>query len=571
MTDKEADSALDRAAAEALALFARDRRTDGHDDGPAGSPAASVHDHETPTAYFPFGEMPIGSGVVGGGRASTSTDGVRGNSSPARAYEFLFADDPFGETASSASRPPAPGSPGSSASAPSPEPAPRAVPASERASAPASGNSGEQSGHSGEPTHPSSHSPSGIPMADLPPRSHSATPWPRAHLTAARAAEALPAEERPLGEALGQVLAEPLDALTDLPSFDTSAMDGWAVSGPGPWRLPSPQAAGGVLAGSDHSGATPLRDGHAVRIATGARVPPGATAVLRSEHGEVTGQGELHATRRVTHGQDIRPRGQECRHGDHLLPEGTTVSPAVAGLAAAAGYDRLRVTRRPRVEILVLGDELLREGLPQGGRIRDALGPMLGPWLAALGTEVIATRRLGDDADVLHDAFTSSDADLVLTTGGTAAGPVDHVHPTLRRVGAELLVDGVAVRPGHPMLLARLAPGRHLVGLPGNPLAAVAGLLTLAEPLLRTLSGSPAPARTRAALAEAAQGHPTDTRLMPVLRLPGDRVRPLAFHGPAMLRGLAAADALAVVPPGGAAPGDAVSLLGLPWAAPAGA
>ncbi|MGW2367350.1 molybdopterin molybdotransferase MoeA [Streptomyces sp. NPDC001667] len=529
--------------------------------------------------------MPIGSGVVGGGRGGmstngsrregTSTDGIRGNTSSARDDEFLFADDPFGEFAPRAScSPGSPGPSGPSDSASSPEPASPGASASDSAApSPEAAPTGNPT-HQPHQSHPSSspRPPSGTSMADhLPPRPHSATPWPRAHLTAARAAEALPAEERTLGEALGQVLADPLDALTDLPSFDTSAMDGWAVSGPGPWRLPPPQDGTDVLAGADNSGATPLRDGHAVRIATGARVPPGATAVLRSEHGKVTDQGELHATRRVTHGQDIRPRGQECRHGDHLLPEGTTVSPAVAGLAAAAGYDRLRVTRRPRVEILVLGDELLREGLPQGGRIRDALGPMLGPWLAALGTEVIATRRLGDDADDLHDAVTASDADLVLTTGGTASGPVDHVHPTLRRVGAELLVDGVAVRPGHPMLLARLAPGRHLVGLPGNPLAAVAGLLTLAEPLLRTLSGRPAPARTRATLAEAAQGHPTDTRLMPVLRLPGDRVRPLAFHGPAMLRGLAAADALAVVPPGGAAPGDTVGLLSLPWAAPAAA
>ncbi|MEU2867873.1 molybdopterin molybdotransferase MoeA [Streptomyces olivoreticuli] len=513
--------------------------------------------------------MPVGSGVVGGGRGVTSTDGPRDNSASEHAYEFLFADDPFdapfGETGSSASAlsSPAPRPPDRAASGDCPEPTSDGAPPPKGATP-----SPEQPCDISPRPHPSRHSPSGTATVGNRSPRPPAAPWPRAHSIAARAGEPLPAEERPLADALGQVLAEPLDALTDLPSFDTSAMDGWAVSGPGPWRLP-PQDDADVLAGDDNSGSAPLRDGHAVRIATGARVPPGATAVLRSEHGDVTDQAELHATRRVTHGQDIRPRGQECRRGDHLLPEGTPVSPAVAGLAAAAGYDRLRVTRRPRVEVLVLGDELLLEGLPQGGRIRDALGPMLGPWLAALGAEVTATRRLGDDADVLRDAVAASDADLVLTTGGTASGPVDHVHPTLRRVGAELLVDGVAVRPGHPMLLARLAPGRHLVGLPGNPLAAVAGLLTLAEPLLRALSGRPAPTRTRVTLAEAAQGHPTDTRLMPVLRLPGDRVRPLAFHGPAMLRGLAAADALAVIPPGGAAQGDTVGLLGVPWASAA--
>lgn len=132
------------------------------------------------------------------------------------------------------------------------------------------------------------------------------------------------------------------------------------------------------------------------------------------------------------------------------------------GLAAAARYDALETRPRPRVEILVLGDELLIEGLPHDGLIRDALSPMLGPWLTRLGAEVIGTRRLGDDpagAEALYEAVTTSDADLIVTTGGTASGPVDHVRPVLRRAGAELLVDGVAVRPGHPMLLARLGTG----------------------------------------------------------------------------------------------------------------
>ncbi|MEU1307492.1 molybdopterin-binding protein [Streptomyces cinnamoneus] len=393
-------------------------------------------------------------------------------------------------------------------------------------------------------------------------RSH-AVSWPVARGLAGEVGERLVAASCGVAEALGQALGGVVVALTDLPAFDTSAMDGWAVAGPGPWRLPHGEEHAGILAGC--SDVLPLRDGEAVRIATGARVPPGATAVLRSEHGTVRPQGELYASRHLTQGQDIRPRGQECRRGDELLPAGTLVTPAVLGLVSAAGYDRLRVVPRPRVEVLVLGDELLREGLPHDGRIRDALGPLLGPWLQALGAEPVGVRRLGDDAAALRVALEASDADVVLTTGGTAGGPVDHVHPTLHRLGAELLVDGVAVRPGHPMLLARLAPGRYLVGLPGNPLAAVAGLLTLAEPLLRTLSGRPAAERWGARLSEAAAGHATDTRLVPVAYEGGGRVRPLRFHGPAMLRGLASADALAVVPPGGVDRGGRAELLGLPW------
>ncbi len=395
---------------------------------------------------------------------------------------------------------------------------------------------------------------------------HRAAAWPQARDAAARAGAGVRPRTRrvPLADALGEVLSAPLDALTDLPSFDTSAMDGWAVAGPGPWTV---RADGGVLAGSGRP--EPLADGEAVRIATGARIPAETTAVLRSEHSREAG-GQLYADRPVTTGQDIRPRGQECRSGDLLLPAGSLVTPAVLGLAAAAGYDELATRPRPRVEVLVLGDELLTEGRPHDGLIRDALGPMLGPWLERLGAEVTATRRIGDDAagaEALLEAVTGSGADVVITTGGTASGPVDHVHPVLRRAGAELLVDGVAVRPGHPMLLARIgapADGRHVVGLPGNPLAAVSGLLTLAEPLLRALAGRRLRPRYGAPVQGDVPGHPYDTRLVPV-RLTDEHAVPLRYNGPAMLRGIAAADALAVVPPHGARSGQDLEILDLPW------
>ncbi|MEO3839648.1 molybdopterin molybdotransferase MoeA [Streptomyces sp. B22F1] len=446
--------------------------------------------------------------------------------------------------------------------------------------------------------------------------------WDAARRVAVRSGRRLGAVAVPVAGAYGQVLAEPLRALADLPPFDTSAMDGYAVAGPGPWRL---DASGqGILAG--HAAHPALPDGHAVRIATGARVPPGATGVLRSEHAELRDDGSLYATgataaQDVRTGQDIRPRGQECRAGAELLPAGARVTPAVLGLAAAAGHDELRVVRSPRVEILVLGAELLHRGLPREGRIRDALGPMLEPWLRACGAEPFVTRRLGDDAELLYEAVATSTADVVVTTGGTAAGPVDHVHGTLRRLKADLVVDGVAVRPGHPMLLAVLPTGAHVVGLPGNPLAAVSGLLTLAEPLVRVLGGAPVPESPEAVLIADVKGHPTDTRLVPValehgahapaahrparterpaptapaaqIPPPGAQrpartpaggahaapvraaasgapypaARPLHFTGPAMLRGLAVADALAVVPPGGAPAGTPVRVLRLPWAA----
>jgi molybdopterin molybdotransferase len=409
-------------------------------------------------------------------------------------------------------------------------------------------------------------------------------PWPDARDFAARTASRLPSRALPLDEALHHTLDAPLDALTDLPSFDTSAMDGWAVSGPGPWTLPDDPASAGVLAGATAE-PSPLPDGRAVPIATGARIPPGASAVLRYEYGETDGN-RLNTAHRPQPGTDIRPRGQECRSGDRLLPAGTQVTPPVLGLAAAAGYDRLTVTARPRAEVLVLGDELLHRGVPRDGRIRDALGPAVAPWLSELGADVIVTRRLGDDAEALHEAVATTTADLLVTTGGTARGPVDHLRPTLARVGARLLIEGVRVRPGHPMLLARLprrdgteggprrdgaeGGGPYLVGLPGNPLAALSGLATLAAPLIRTLAGLPAVRDAFAHLTDDVQGHPRDTRLVPVAFSTAEadtrsRARPLRYNGPAMLRGVATATALAVVPPGGVRAGTDVQVLPMPW------
>jgi len=401
--------------------------------------------------------------------------------------------------------------------------------------------------------------------------SDSPLPWPQARHRARRAAGGpLPAVCLPLADALGGILAEPLASLTDLPAFDTSAMDGWAVSGPGPWLLE-----GQLLAGQPTAAA--LADGTAVRIATGAQLPPGATAVLRREDGSVrpdrTGGLLLYdrGANPLDHGRDIRPRGQECRSGEPLLPPGTPVTPAVLGLAAAAGCDGLPVHRPPTVELLILGDELLDSGLPRDGRIRDALGPLLPSWLRGYGARITAVRRVGDDLGLLRGALLRSPADVVVTTGGTAAGPVDFLHRALTDIGAKLLVNGVRVRPGHPMVLAALPPAqesqepvrRHLIGLPGNPLAAVAGAATLAEPLLRALAGCRPADPYLVEAAVAFPGHPEDTRLVPVV-LPERGAVPLAFDGPAMLRGLALAEGLAVVPPGGLAAGARVEVLDVP-------
>ena len=371
-------------------------------------------------------------------------------------------------------------------------------------------------------------------------------------IAAATTTGALPAVDVPLADALGLVLAADVLAGSDLPSFDTSAMDGWAVAGPPPWTLTGSQMP--LLAGSLGG---PLGPGSAVGIATGARLPGGAHAVLRRERGQVTA-GVLHGPE-LPPGQDVRPKGSECRAGEVVAAQGLLVRPAALGLAAAAGADLLRVIRRPTVDVYVLGDELLDFGPTRDALVRDALGPLLPGWLASFGAAVLDVQRLADTADALRAALTGSTADLIVTTGSTARGPVDHLHRVLAEVGAELVVDGVAVRPGHPMLLARLTRGQMLVGLPGNPLAAVSGLVTLVGPTLRAMRGAGPVDRPLVRLETAVVGHPVDVRLVPVRG-----GLPVHHVGPAMLRGLAVADALAVIPPGGAVAGQLVTTLTLP-------
>lgn len=402
-----------------------------------------------------------------------------------------------------------------------------------------------------------------------------ALPWDQARRVASASAAALPVTTARLDEAVGSVLAEPLVALSDLPSFASAAMDGYAIAGPSPWQITDDVH----LAGHSHD--TPIAPGYAVPIATGAPLPPGATAVLRREDAQV--ETALHGSRLYPRdpltglpddtgaapapGTDVRPQGEECRAGESLVSAGSVVGPATVGLAAAAGYDTLEVIPSPVIAVLIVGDELLDRGLPRPGRVRDALGPLVPPWLAGLGARANPPIRVPDTRQALLDEIEDSTADVIVTTGSTADGPVDHLHDVLDHLGARWVVDGVQVRPGHPMLLACLPDGRPVVGLPGNPLAAVSGLFTLAAPLIAALRGLPEGGLTsmRAVLLDDASPHPDDTRLVPVVLDPtAGEARRLRFGGPAMLRGLALADGMAVIPPGVDPRGTWVEVLPLP-------
>lgn len=377
--------------------------------------------------------------------------------------------------------------------------------------------------------------------------------WGLARELAHEAGRPLPVESVPLQDADRRTLARDVVAGTDLPAFASSAMDGWATHGDGPWRV-----VGRVLAGQS---AAPLEAGAAIGIATGARLPTGATGVVRSEDG-VSIDSVLTSTT-DPRGQHIRPAGEEAVAGEVLLHAGTVLGPGHLGLAASAGADRLSVVRRPTCTVLVLGDELLDTGVARDDRVRDSLGPQVPAWLHRLGLQVERTARVPDDQDVLVEELRAARTDLIITTGGTAAGPVDHLHRALQDVGARLVVDSVAVRPGHPMLLATLPEHRHLLGLPGNPQAAIAALLSLGQPLIARLLHRPTP-RLGTTTSDAAFGAPPNATRMVLAHLGPHGAVAVRFLGSGMLRGLATADGYVIVPPGGSQPGEPLPWLPLP-------
>jgi molybdopterin molybdotransferase len=397
-----------------------------------------------------------------------------------------------------------------------------------------------------------------------------ATPWARAREIAYQTGRdaARPPVTAPLYACDGATLAADLSPLTDLPAFPTSTVDGWAVRGPAPWRIVGQVLAGSVAPSLD-------ADGTCVSIATGAMVPTGAEAIVRIEESSVDGD-LVTGTPRPE--REWREPGDEAHHGDVLLPAGTPVTPAVIGLAASSGLDELWVRPRPSAMMLVFGDELLTSGPPGAGRVRDSLGPQVPAWLARLGVAMPDPPVIGPIQDTL-DAHVgairqalATGADLIVTTGGTMHGPVDHLHPALAALDVRYAVNTVEVRPGFPMLLATLPNPRGgatlFAGLPGNPQSAVVALVSLVAPALAGLIGRPMPDLPSIRLGANIGGRGGFTHLALVRRDPGGDGRPLEHTASSMLRGLAQAVGFAVVAPGSdAAAGDVVPLVPLPLVA----
>ncbi len=297
----------------------------------------------------------------------------------------------------------------------------------------------------------------------------------------------LGAERAALADAAGRVIAEEARAVVDLPPFDRSAMDGYAVRAADVAAGVALPLAGDVAAGA--SAEAPLEPGTAARISTGAAIPPGADAVLRGESATERG-GAVVPTEAVPPGCHVRVRGEDLRAGDVLARPGDALTlPRVSALASA-GIGAVSVHRRPRLHLVVTGSELLPAGAPpEPGKIHESNGLMVRLLASAAGAEVTDHGVVGDDAAATRAAVAAGlEGDVLVVSGGVSVGPHDHVKPAFEACGVEEVFWRVRIKPGKPLWFGRR--GDTLVfGLPGNPLSSIVCTAVFIVPALRRLQG----------------------------------------------------------------------------------
>jgi molybdopterin molybdotransferase len=314
----------------------------------------------------------------------------------------------------------------------------------------------------------------------------------------------------PLEDAEGRVLGEDLRAPVDLPGFDYSSMDGYAVrtrdlDGAPPFRL--------TVRGESRTGAVPeaLAPATTMRIFTGAPIPSGADAVVMQEN--VTREGDVAVVpSRPRTGQNVRRRGEDLAAGAVAIAKGTRLRPAHLSLAGALDLDQAPVAPRPVVSILATGDELRRPGTDAvPGMIPESNTLALRAMARRAGAQTRAHPYVRDDRAATERAFAAAldESDVLVTIGGVSVGDHDLVRPALEAVGVHLEFWRVAIKPGKPLVIGRFPrSGRRdaiVVGLPGNPASAMITFALFGVPLLRALQGDtkPFPAFARARMTRA--------------------------------------------------------------------
>ncbi|EMA63393.1 molybdopterin biosynthesis protein MoeA/LysR substrate binding-domain-containing protein [Halorubrum distributum JCM 13561] len=323
-------------------------------------------------------------------------------------------------------------------------------------------------------------------------------------------------ETVPLREARGRVLAERVDAAIDVPGFDRASMDGYAVRARDTFGADEADPAELELVGAVHAGAAPdvtVEPGTCAEISTGAVMPDGADAVVMVERtdevdGGDSGGGRIAIRTSVAPGDHVMTAGTDIAAGARALGPGTRLTPREIGLLSALGVDEVPVGGRPRVGIVSTGDELVRPGDeldPDRGEIYDVNSTTIAAGVEEAGGEPVLYPHAGDDYDEMERLLrrAADECDLVLSSGSTSASAVDVIYRVIEARG-ELLLHGVAVKPGKPMLVGRLDRTEEAddsrgsesayIGLPGYPVSAFTIFRTFVAPAIREAAGQPEPA-----------------------------------------------------------------------------
>lgn len=293
-----------------------------------------------------------------------------------------------------------------------------------------------------------------------------------------------------LEQSLGRVLAEAISANRDLPPYDVSAMDGFAVRSADVANAPTRLAIIEDIKAGDMPTRT-VQAGQCARIMTGAPMPPGADAVIRVEDTKALPASDVQIDKTVKPGNDVRPRGESMKNGDVVLTAGTEVTPGVIGVLATVKAAQFAVYRRPSVAILSTGDEL--EGM------RDPVDPNKIPesntyalmgQVQALGIEPVLLGIARDEpAELRRYLQEGLQFDVLLVSGGTSVGVHDYVRPTLEALGVQMKFWRVAIKPGHPLAFGK-ADKTSVFGLPGNPVSSMVCFEEFVAPALRHMMGS---------------------------------------------------------------------------------
>lgn len=364
---------------------------------------------------------------------------------------------------------------------------------------------------------------------------------------------ALDAESVPLEIAAGRVLADAVNAQLDVPPFDNSAMDGYALraADAGQWLPVSQRIAAGTQAQT-------LAPGSCARIFTGGEIPPGADCVVMQERVETDGERAL-IPADIPAGDNVRRQGRDVKSGAVLLNAGERLEAAALGHLAGQGITQVSVRRRPRVALLSTGDEIIDPGTPlKPGQLYNSNRPMLKRLLENFGAEVTSTVSVPDSYHRTVELLThAAEADLVVTTGGVSVGEEDHVKAALEAIG-QLDMWKLAIRPGKPLALGRLprkdGGQARFIGLPGNPVSSFVGAWLFLRPLMGALLSCPAlntlPTLTATASFTTRTG-PRQHYMRVALRFAAAGVIADAFEdqNSGVLSSCISADALAVIPP----------------------